>query len=83
MDFHKRPKILIRKVYYQNFHQPNRLNSTLPTRIAVIRKINRLKQEIIQSRKNYNKFERFNLDLLYFKKAVIKLQTYLDLLSYC
>ena len=50
---------------------------------TVIKKINRLKQEIIQAKKHYNEFGRFNPDLLYFEKAVIKLQTYLDLLSCC
>lgn len=74
---------MIPKVNYRNFHQPNKLNSTLPSCIEAVRKINLLKQEIIKNKKNSIEFGRFDPDFIYFEKQLFKLQNYMDLLSCC
>ena len=50
MDFHKKSRILIPKVYYQNFLQTNKLNSRLPTRIEVMKQLIGLKRTLTNSK---------------------------------
>ena len=83
MDPHRRPKILIPIVWYQNFLHPNRLNSRPPTRIEVIKVINRLRKEINQQQIHYEEFGRFDPDLMYMERQIRQYQNYLDLLSCC
>ena len=83
MDPLKRPRILIPKVWYQNFLQPNKLNSRLPTRVEEIIVINRLRKDINQQQIHYEEFRRFDPDLLYMEKQIKQYQNYLNLLSYC
>ena len=83
MNRQPRIKIHIPKVFYQSFIQPNRLLSTTPTRLMVIKRVNRLKKfkkDILNEEYHYIEI---SLDIILIEDQITRLHNYLNLLSCC